>query len=112
MSNRTSLAGVTAGERFRSWSDIQAHAARAAGGLASLGIGTATSEERTMTASESVGVPNSTAPAGVPVSDADPFSIEFFEDPHRIHNELREAGPAVWLSRYGIWAVARYKEVR
>jgi hypothetical protein len=36
-----------------------------------------------------------------PASDADPFSIEFFEDPHRIHDELREAGPVVWLSRYG-----------
>lgn len=23
--------------------------------------------------------------AGVPVSDVDPFSVEFFEDPHRIH---------------------------
>jgi long-chain acyl-CoA synthetase len=32
-------AGVTAGERFRSWADIQANAARAAGGLAGLGIG-------------------------------------------------------------------------
>jgi cytochrome P450 len=51
------------------------------------------------------------APAGAPVSDVDPFSIEFFEDPHRIHHELREAGPVVWLSRYGIWAVARFREV-
>ena len=32
-------AGVTAGERFRSWADIQANAARAAGGLAALGVG-------------------------------------------------------------------------
>jgi long-chain acyl-CoA synthetase len=31
-------AGVSAGERFRSWADIQANAARAAGGLASLGV--------------------------------------------------------------------------
>jgi cytochrome P450 len=51
------------------------------------------------------------APAGVPISDVDPFSIEFFEDPHRIHDELREAGPVVWLSRHGIFAVARYQEV-
>lgn len=65
-----------------------------------------------MTVSDSVGAPDFTAPAGVPVSDADPYSIEFFEDPHRIHDDLREAGPVVWLSRYGIWAVARYKEVR
>ena len=32
-------AGVTAGERFRSWAEIQANAARAAGGLAALGVG-------------------------------------------------------------------------
>jgi 4-methoxybenzoate monooxygenase (O-demethylating) len=46
-----------------------------------------------------------------PASDVDPFSVEFFEDPHRIHEALREAGPVVWLSRYGIYAVARYAEV-
>lgn len=49
--------------------------------------------------------------SGAPVSGIDPFSTEFFEDPHRIHAELREAGPVVWLERYGIWAVARYEEV-
>jgi long-chain acyl-CoA synthetase len=32
-------AGVTSGERFRSWPEIQANAARAAGGFAALGIG-------------------------------------------------------------------------
>jgi long-chain acyl-CoA synthetase len=32
-------AGVTSGERFRSWAEIQGNAARAAGGLAALGIG-------------------------------------------------------------------------
>ncbi len=31
-------AGVTAGDRFRSWADIQANAARGAGGLSSLGV--------------------------------------------------------------------------
>ncbi|NNM71381.1 cytochrome P450 [Enterovirga aerilata] len=48
---------------------------------------------------------------GVPVSDVDPFSVEFFEDPHRIHHELREAGPVVWLSSWNVWALARYAEV-
>ena len=46
-----------------------------------------------------------------PVSDIDPFSAEFLEDPHRIHAALREAGPVVRLIRYEIWAVARYAEV-
>ncbi len=32
------IAGVTAGERFRSWPDIQANAARGAGGFAALGL--------------------------------------------------------------------------
>ena len=32
-------AGVTSGERFRSWPGIQANAARAAGGFAALGVG-------------------------------------------------------------------------
>ncbi len=48
---------------------------------------------------------------GVPVSDVDPFSVEFFEDPHRIHGVLREAGPVVWLSAWNCWAVARHAEV-
>jgi cytochrome P450 len=59
----------------------------------------------------SVRAPQFEAPAGAPVSDVDPFSIEFFADPHRIHDELREAGPVVWLGRYGVWAVSRYQEV-
>ena len=53
-----------------------------------------------------------TKPAdGVPVSDADTFSIGFFEDPYPVHDELREAGPVVFLRRYGVYAVARYAEV-
>jgi 4-methoxybenzoate monooxygenase (O-demethylating) len=46
-----------------------------------------------------------------PVSEVDPFCREFFEDPFPTHEELREAGPAVRLSRYDVWAVARYAEV-
>ena len=41
----------------------------------------------------------------------DPFSIEFFEDPHPIHEALREAGPLVWLDKWGVYGVARYAEV-
>jgi hypothetical protein len=53
----------------------------------------------------------SEAPGRTPASDVDPFAIEFFEDPFPVHESLREAGPVVWLSRYGVWAVARYQEV-
>jgi hypothetical protein len=47
-------------------------------------------------------------PDGVPSSDLDPFSTAFFDDPHPDHQRLREAGPVVWLRRYGIYATARY----
>jgi cytochrome P450 len=50
--------------------------------------------------------------AAAPVSDLDPFGAEFLADPFPAHEQLREAGPVVRLSRYGIYAVARYAEVR
>ncbi len=46
-----------------------------------------------------------------PVSEVDPFCREFFENPFAAHEELRDAGPVVRLSRYDVWAVARYDEV-
>lgn len=50
-------------------------------------------------------------PPDAVVSDVDPFSQEFFDSVHAVHEELREAGPVVRLRRYGCWAVARYAEV-
>jgi cytochrome P450 len=47
-----------------------------------------------------------------PVSSVDPFSHEFLDNPYPHHESLREAGPVVWLERYGIWAMARHQEVR
>lgn len=47
----------------------------------------------------------------IPVSDIDPFCAEFFEEPFPAHAALRDAGPAVRLRKYGVWAVARYAEV-
>ena len=55
--------------------------------------------------------PARAAPVGVPSLDVDPFSNEFFEDPHAIHDTLREAGPLVWLDKWGVYGVARYAEV-
>jgi 4-methoxybenzoate monooxygenase (O-demethylating) len=46
------------------------------------------------------------------VSDLDPFSKEYFDDPYPAQAALREAGDAVWLSRYGVWATARFEHVR
>ncbi|WP_163505638.1 cytochrome P450 [Fodinicola acaciae] len=45
-------------------------------------------------------------------SDLDPFSDEFLAEPYEPHRHLRDAGPVVWLEKYGLWAMARYAEVR
>ena len=51
-------------------------------------------------------------PPMIPVSGIDPFSLDFLRDPHPSHEALREAGPVVWLERYGAYAAARHAEVR
>lgn len=48
----------------------------------------------------------------LPVSDVDPFALEVLADPYPAYERLREAGPVVWLERYGVWASARYSAVR
>jgi 4-methoxybenzoate monooxygenase (O-demethylating) len=48
---------------------------------------------------------------GPPVSDIDPFCVEFFENPFPAHAALRDAGSVVRLSRYGVLGVARYEQV-
>src|SRR5438045_3057264 len=47
-----------------------------------------------------------------PVSSLDPFADDFLAVPYPFYAELREAGPVVWLERYGLWACARYAEVQ
>ena len=51
-------------------------------------------------------------PAGVPHTSLDPFSLDFLRGPHSAHEALREAGPIVWLEKYGAYAAARHAEVR
>src|SRR6202789_2106767 len=46
------------------------------------------------------------------VSHVDPFCDEFLTDPYPFHEVLREAGPVVWMERYGIYASARHAEVQ
>jgi cytochrome P450 len=46
-----------------------------------------------------------------PSADLDPFSPETLEDPSALHAALREAGPVVYLSRYDVYALARYEQV-
>ncbi|WP_324278010.1 hypothetical protein [Blastococcus brunescens] len=51
------------------------------------------------------------AGTALPTSDADPFSHDVLEDPLPLHAALREAGPVVHLSKYDVYALARYEEV-
>ncbi|WP_439379676.1 cytochrome P450 [Amycolatopsis lexingtonensis] len=46
-----------------------------------------------------------------PVHDGDPFGHAVLADPLPLHAELRDAGPVVHLSRYDVYAVARYEQV-
>ena len=47
-----------------------------------------------------------------PVSSLDPFADDFLTVPYSFYAELREAGPVVWLERYGLWVCARHAEVQ
>lgn len=47
-----------------------------------------------------------------PVSDLDFWADDVIASPYAHYQQLRDAGPAVWLTRYGAWAVARHKNVR
>jgi cytochrome P450 len=46
-----------------------------------------------------------------PTNAADPFSHEALEDPLPLHAALRDAGPVVYLTRYDVYAFARYEPV-
>ncbi|MCX4092384.1 cytochrome P450 [Nocardia sp. alder85J] len=48
----------------------------------------------------------------LPTSDADPFGHEVLENPLPLHAELRDAGPIVYLTKYDVYALARYEQVR
>ena len=46
-----------------------------------------------------------------PVSDVDPFSREYLLNPYPFHEQLRQAGPVVWLSKWNCWGTGRHKEM-
>jgi len=50
-------------------------------------------------------------PSQAPVLDDDPFDPEVLVDPYPFHRRMRDAGPVVFLARYGVWAMARHAEV-
>jgi cytochrome P450 len=47
-----------------------------------------------------------------PWSDHDPYTDEALLDPWPGYKQLRDAGPAVWLSKYDMFALTRYDSVR
>jgi cytochrome P450 len=47
-----------------------------------------------------------------PALDVDLYSDEAIADPHPIYRRIRDAGPAVWLAAHGVWAIARFADVR
>lgn len=47
-----------------------------------------------------------------PSSSMDFWSDEVLADPFPHYKELRDAGPAVWLSQHGAWAITRHASVR
>ena len=51
-------------------------------------------------------------PSEIPVSDVDLYTPEARTDPYALYAELRALGPVVRLSRYDLYALPRYQEVR
>lgn len=53
-----------------------------------------------------------TVDVAIPQLDLDPYSPEFLADPYPHYEELRDAGPVVWLTRYEHYLVARHAETQ
>ncbi|WP_413249523.1 cytochrome P450 [Sinomonas flava] len=47
-----------------------------------------------------------------PILDADPFAPENLVGRYALHETLREAGPVVYLEKYGVYAVTHFDPVR
>jgi len=47
-----------------------------------------------------------------PSIDIELFSDEAIADPYPLYAEIRNAGPVVWLERYGMWAIGRFEDVK
>ena len=50
--------------------------------------------------------------SATPWSDYDPYTDEALLDPWLGYKRLRDAGPAVWLTKYQMFALTRYEAVR
>jgi cytochrome P450 len=57
-------------------------------------------------------VPNKpTHDTHVPISNIDPYSDEVLIEPWDSYQALHDLGPAVWLTRYQMFALTRYDSV-
>lgn len=54
----------------------------------------------------------STPSLTIPSFDLDPFSDDLLTAPYAYYRELRDAGPVVHLSKYDVFGVARYADVK
>jgi cytochrome P450 len=43
--------------------------------------------------------------------DFDPFSADFFDNPHAVYRRLRNEAPVYHNTKYGFWALSRYEDV-
>ncbi|MFT3866428.1 MAG: cytochrome P450 [Solirubrobacterales bacterium] len=50
--------------------------------------------------------------AAAPTSDIDLHTDAALLDPYPLFKELRDLGGAVWMSRYGMFALSRYEDIR
>jgi len=48
----------------------------------------------------------------IPSYDADLYSDDALAEPYEHYQALRDLGPVVWLEAHGVYAVARYEDVR
>jgi cytochrome P450 len=55
--------------------------------------------------------PTQAAHTRIPVSDVDPYSDEALIEPWGVYRELQSLGSAVWLRKYGMFALTRYDSV-
>jgi cytochrome P450 len=56
-------------------------------------------------------MPTRLAGRRAPVSDIDPYSDAALTEPWDVYRELQDLGPAVWLSRYQMFALTQYDSV-
>lgn len=48
----------------------------------------------------------------IPYLDVDPFSEEMIDEPYVMHQQVREAGPVVYIPKYDLLVVGRHAEVQ